>query len=1519
MVIGSKSIFIGSRRYCRCMNHTGCAAHTCMQRLHHGCRGRWPRRVGRPKFSETFQFSTRFSANKMAGSPVVLLPLLASASTLCLALAVDCPAGKFLSPFDGCVRCNSGKFSLGCTNCVSTSSCPQCPLGQYQPGDESSGCLLCESGRWADSLGTVQCNKVFGDMDQTCPAGKGGPLGSTSRAAATCADCQQGKFSSQPGTGNCPACVPGQYGDAPAAQTCQACAPGQFQASSGQTTCSGVPCALGTYGAVGQLSATPSCASCASGTYADETGKSSCKGNGCNVDTYGPLAQSSEIAATCTSCSAGTFTDSQIGRAACDPIPVETPEQRQAWKDVLDGLGKDALLPCEDPNDYDKCRNNACECAVGSCRFRPNVCDGVSAKGKKLVRVDFHESNVPGTLSAAIGNLTDVTMINIRYTRMSGTLPASITGLSKLETLRFGNPLGTDPTLSGTIPADIGRLTRLKTLIFGRVDVPSTKLTYNRPASQLSGTLPGSIDDLASLEELKIVGARVSGTLPFMGSLRMLTALTLVDLQGLRPPLPPLISWGNLTRLRQIDIAGSPLGLGSTFENVTVGTPPCKVTTVTACDFLPCFGDSYSTSCHFGSGSPPPRYCFTNYVDTGDGGIVRQQGTYGICTNTEYECRNAPTECEKLPSLSPPGGLNRRRQRRRRRATVTNCVPPKASDCAPGNCPDPAARTRDVQCNGCLPGFEPDSVTKQCKCTASDGTECKLRELNATLTFNVNVKQPDVAILNVISMLDNINLLPVADPARDRWREYVIVQALPEIIRMLGDAGFLERREAIADLLDAVTSMPLELTDKAVNTAATLGFGVVNISLALGNTSLSQNASKSVVRVFSSLLDTNASSAALAAQALGDYGDSSSGDGTDDGPLRTLTQLALNGLRCVQSRNETLVASVIRTRNIALAGHDAAAIANGKKVVLYNNNDNGKAAAAIGGDLTDVLGAPSDVRLGKGLGTASRVDTTQYAASRNPRARTGGSDVVSIRVKASGSSSCDLSATAAAAAAEQGSSSPAVEVSIGFTIKPSSSQQSKTARRRLTASGANNGSTPVPESSDCMQPCARWNRKRRKFDPTGCRWQGATRDPTTKAIRAECVCSDDPNTDSSTPSSSASAMSNIAGGLQSGEGECFALVDYTFEQLSRLFSEPLELRFAAIPLVFVFVPLGLFLVLLVVDQVNEWRQRRDLRARMDHAAGTVQWRHDDAAQEGGVEMTSAQREAISAAVAEMGDDGGDGGGSGTNPRHRRRTSSRTWSGYGLQQIFRMHRGHSFGSTSSFDGNGSRSDLRTLSLSSNSTTGNAGDRKSQKQLREDGKKNRKTPVAWNHYWWDAMKESHELLAVFLSLSRPGMRRLHRAAILLTYYAGHMFMVSILFHYLSCFSSMDVIRKGTDYLTGTWWRNIVVLFLLEQALTLPTEIAQDWAFWRNHSRLRKIHRGGGTCCAPCCKRQIPRWFAAVPWTLFTLQVLPETLFVLYVTAAGQLDDRSAANQVGLFFWVCACVVAYQGGSSDAVSVI
>ena len=146
-----------------------------------------------------------------------------------------------------------------------------------------------------------------------------------------------------------------------------------------------------------------------------------------------------------------------------------------------------------------------------------------------------------------------VTALDLRYNRLSGAIPAELSGSTNLQSLQLvGNQL------SGPIPAELGSLDNLQGLELG--------------TNQLSGQIPTELASLESLEILSLYQNRLSGPIPAeLGNLSNMKILHISD-NRLSGPIPAEL--GRLSNLTDLYLQNNqlsesiPVELGS-LSNLT--------------------------------------------------------------------------------------------------------------------------------------------------------------------------------------------------------------------------------------------------------------------------------------------------------------------------------------------------------------------------------------------------------------------------------------------------------------------------------------------------------------------------------------------------------------------------------------------------------------------------------------------------------------------------------------------------------------------------------------------------------------------------------------------------------------------------------------------------------------------------------------------------------------------------------------------------------------------------------------
>lgn len=126
----------------------------------------------------------------------------------------------------------------------------------------------------------------------------------------------------------------------------------------------------------------------------------------------------------------------------------------------------------------------------------------------RVSAIDLEGDGLEGFLTPGIGNLTELTTLNLRRNKFRGPLPDSIVNLRKITRL-----LLSENFISGSLPRNIRRLRKLEVL----------DVSHNR----LSGSIPATITALRELTHLDLSNNEITGKIPDLSGLWQLNTLSL--------------------------------------------------------------------------------------------------------------------------------------------------------------------------------------------------------------------------------------------------------------------------------------------------------------------------------------------------------------------------------------------------------------------------------------------------------------------------------------------------------------------------------------------------------------------------------------------------------------------------------------------------------------------------------------------------------------------------------------------------------------------------------------------------------------------------------------------------------------------------------------------------------------------------------------------------------------------------------------------------------------------------------
>ena len=180
----------------------------------------------------------------------------------------------------------------------------------------------------------------------------------------------------------------------------------------------------------------------------------------------------------------------------------------------------------------------------------------------QLTELDLSYNHLSGTIPSELSNLSQLRILSLDANHLSGKIPSELGNLNQLTTLNLGIN-----QLSGSIPTELSNLSELTylSLIFnqlsGQIPLELSNLSQLKSLSlsknQLSGLIPPELGNLSEVSILMLWGNQLSGPIPpELGNLSQLGMLSLASNQ-LSGPIPPEL--GNLSELWHLSLANNQL------------------------------------------------------------------------------------------------------------------------------------------------------------------------------------------------------------------------------------------------------------------------------------------------------------------------------------------------------------------------------------------------------------------------------------------------------------------------------------------------------------------------------------------------------------------------------------------------------------------------------------------------------------------------------------------------------------------------------------------------------------------------------------------------------------------------------------------------------------------------------------------------------------------------------------------------------------------------------------------------
>ncbi|CAN6357113.1 unnamed protein product [Urochloa humidicola] len=194
---------------------------------------------------------------------------------------------------------------------------------------------------------------------------------------------------------------------------------------------------------------------------------------------------------------------------------------------------------------------------TGVCSWRGVGCHSRRHPGR-VTSLELWSSNLTGTISPFLSNLTFLSTLNLSYNSLSGNIPWELGFLPRLLYLDLRHN-----SLQGMIPGSIAHVSKLRILqleynsLMGEIPANLSNLqeleVLDVGSNQLSGEIPPSIGSLSNLTYLGLYLNNLSGGVPAsLGNLSLLVDL-FADTNKLSGQIPD--SLGRLTKLKSLDLA----------------------------------------------------------------------------------------------------------------------------------------------------------------------------------------------------------------------------------------------------------------------------------------------------------------------------------------------------------------------------------------------------------------------------------------------------------------------------------------------------------------------------------------------------------------------------------------------------------------------------------------------------------------------------------------------------------------------------------------------------------------------------------------------------------------------------------------------------------------------------------------------------------------------------------------------------------------------------------------------------
>ncbi len=155
----------------------------------------------------------------------------------------------------------------------------------------------------------------------------------------------------------------------------------------------------------------------------------------------------------------------------------------------------------------------------------------------RLERLALNGNEIAGPIPATLGALEQLTFLDLGSNRLTGSIPPALGNLSRLDSLHLAFN-----SLTGPVPAELGNIASLRRLLLAWNELSGpvppelgrlANLTYmSLSRNQLTGTIPPELGDLDAARVLSVSRNLLTGTIPpELGDLDSVEGLYLYDNQ----------------------------------------------------------------------------------------------------------------------------------------------------------------------------------------------------------------------------------------------------------------------------------------------------------------------------------------------------------------------------------------------------------------------------------------------------------------------------------------------------------------------------------------------------------------------------------------------------------------------------------------------------------------------------------------------------------------------------------------------------------------------------------------------------------------------------------------------------------------------------------------------------------------------------------------------------------------------------------------------------------------------------